>query len=90
VPLGSYTLNVTASGFGPGMFSHVQVVAGNSTAIGKQTLNLGATSQIIEVEGSAAQMLNRVGSGRRGPDAQQWQGRMGARAPPKHLMPRRL
>ena len=39
VPLGAYTITINASGFGPSSISHVQVVAGNITSIGKQALS---------------------------------------------------
>jgi len=57
-PLGSYTITITAASFGPGKISHVRVVAGNATSIGKQALKLGAEAQTVEVEADAAQLIN--------------------------------
>jgi hypothetical protein len=59
VPLGLYTVSITANGFGPASTSHVRVVAGNTTPLGKQTLTLGsAAATTIEVEGSASELIN--------------------------------
>jgi hypothetical protein len=58
VPLGSYTITISASGFGPSKVSHVQVVAGNATSIGSRSLKLGSAAQTVEVEGDAAQLIN--------------------------------
>jgi len=58
VPLGSYRITISASGFGQDSVSHVQVVAGNITSIGKRTLKLGTASQSVEVEAGAAQVMN--------------------------------
>jgi hypothetical protein len=59
VPIGSYTVTVTASGFGQDKVTRVQVVAGNTTPLGKQTLTLGsAATTTIEVEGSASELIN--------------------------------
>jgi hypothetical protein len=59
VPLGLYTVTVTAKGFGPASTSHVRVVAGNTTSLGNQTLTLGsAATTTIEVEGSASELIN--------------------------------
>jgi hypothetical protein len=56
VPLGSYTISVTAPGFGSATINHVSVAAGNVTSVGKQSLNLGSTAQTVEVEAGAAQI----------------------------------
>ena len=58
VPLGTYTVTISADGFGSSAVKHVQVVAGNATPIGKQALTLGTTSQTVEVTAGAAQLLN--------------------------------
>ena len=58
VPIGSYTVSIKASGFGPGQVTHVHVVAGNTTSIGRQALKLGSEAQTVEVEADAAQLIN--------------------------------
>ena len=59
VPLGLYTVIITANGFGPASTTHVRVIAGNNTSVGKQTLTLGsAAAQTVEVEGSASELIN--------------------------------
>lgn len=58
VPIGSYTVVLKAAGFGGVTISHVQIVAGNATSIGRQTLQLAASTQTVEVEAGAAQLLN--------------------------------
>ncbi len=58
VPVGSYHLNIAATGFGAGEVKHVVVVAGNATSIGSQALKLGASSQTVEVEAGASELLN--------------------------------
>jgi Carboxypeptidase regulatory-like domain/TonB dependent receptor len=58
VPLGSYTISIRANGFGQGQVSHVHVVAGNQTQLGKQALKLGNEAQTVEVEAGAAQVMN--------------------------------
>ena len=58
VPLGSYTISIKASGFGPGQIAHVHVVAGNVTSVGKQTLKLGSEAQTVQVEADAAQLID--------------------------------
>jgi len=59
VPLGSYTISVTAKGFGTASVSHVKVVAGNDTSVGKQTLALGsAATQTVEVDEGASELIN--------------------------------
>jgi hypothetical protein len=57
VPIGSYTVTITASGFGPSTLAHVAVVAGNSTPI-KAVLTLGKAAETVEVEGSASELIN--------------------------------
>ena len=58
VPVGSYTVTVRAQGFGPKSVSHVLVAAGKATPLGRLALSLGTTSQTVEVEGGAAELLN--------------------------------
>jgi Carboxypeptidase regulatory-like domain len=58
VPIGSYSVTVNAANFGPSTMSHVVVVAGNTTPLGKVALNLGKTAETVEVEGSASQLIN--------------------------------
>jgi hypothetical protein len=58
VPLGAYTITINASGFGPSSVSHVQVVAGNITSVGAQSLKLGTAAQSVEVEAGAASVMN--------------------------------
>jgi hypothetical protein len=58
VPVGSYTVSITAAGFGKDSISHVQVAAGATAPIGKRTLTLGASNQTVQVEGSAAELMN--------------------------------
>jgi hypothetical protein len=58
VPLGAYTITINAPGFGAQSISHVQVVAGNITSLGRQALKLGTTAQSVEVEAGAAQVMN--------------------------------
>jgi len=58
VPLGMYSITITASGFGASTLSHVHVVAGSNTSIGKQSMRLGAEAQTVEVEGSASELIN--------------------------------
>jgi hypothetical protein len=62
VPLGSYTVDIKAVGFGPGQVEHVYVVAGNATPLGKQALRLGSEAQTVEVEAGAAQVVNTESS----------------------------
>jgi len=57
-PIGSYMVTVTAAGFGATTLSHVHVVAGNSTPLGKIALQPGKTAETVEVEGGAAQLIN--------------------------------
>ena len=58
VPLGRYTVTLSASGFGAASISHVNVVAGNITSLGNQSLKLGSAEQTVQVEASAAQLIN--------------------------------
>lgn len=59
VPIGSYTVSFSATGFAPGRVNHVTVVAGNATQVGKQAMGLGAAAaQTVEVEAGAAQVMN--------------------------------
>jgi Carboxypeptidase regulatory-like domain len=58
VPLGSYTVNIKATGFGASQIAHVRVVAGNQTSIGKEALKLGSEAQTVQVEADAAQLIN--------------------------------
>jgi hypothetical protein len=63
VPIGSYSLSISAPGFADGKVNHVQVVAGNATSVGKTALALGAAaSQTVEVEAGAAQLINTESS----------------------------
>ena len=61
VPLGSYSLTVSANGFSKSILNHVTVVAGNATPI-KAVLSLGSTSQTVQVEGAAAELINTESS----------------------------
>jgi len=61
VPIGSYVVTITASGLGQATVSHVQVVAGHLTSIGKQSLGLGDARQTVEVFAGAALVFGRVG-----------------------------
>jgi hypothetical protein len=59
VPLGLYTVTITAPNFGPASVTHIRVVAGNVTSVGKQSLGLdAAATQTVEVEGSASELIN--------------------------------
>jgi len=62
VPLGSYTVGITANGFGSSKVNHVQVVAGNASSLGKQVLTLGSSTQTVEVAAGAAEMMNTESS----------------------------
>ena len=61
VPIGSYIVTITASGFGQATVCHVQVVAGHLTSIGKQSLSLREARQTVEVFAGAALVFGRVG-----------------------------
>lgn len=58
VPVGTYTITISASGFGKATINNVQVVTGNTTSIGKQMLAAGSTSQTVQVQAGAAELLN--------------------------------
>ena len=62
VALGSYTVTVTETGFGPSRTNHVVVVAGNATSMGRIGLNLGATAQTVQVEADASALINTESS----------------------------
>jgi hypothetical protein len=62
VPLGSYTVTIDASGFGLGRVRHVQVIAGNTTSLGRHALSPGAAAQTVEVQGGAAELINTESS----------------------------
>jgi hypothetical protein len=62
VPLGTYTVTISATGFGQDTVSHVQVVAGNITSMGKESLSLGTATQSVEVEAGAAELMNTESS----------------------------
>jgi hypothetical protein len=57
LPIGVYTVSVTATGFSAQTLRDVHVVAGNQTPI-KAALNLGKQAETIEVEGSASELIN--------------------------------
>jgi hypothetical protein len=57
VPIGVYSVTVTATGFSAQTLRGVHVVAGNETPI-KAALNLGKQAETIEVEGSASELIN--------------------------------
>jgi hypothetical protein len=57
VPIGSYSLTATASGFGKNTLNNVAVVAGNQTPV-KVTLQVGGTAETVQVEGAAADIIN--------------------------------
>jgi hypothetical protein len=57
MPIGVYTVTVTAGGFSAQTLRDVHVVAGNQTAL-KVALSLGKEAQTIEVEGSASELIN--------------------------------
>ena len=57
-PVGTYTVTITATGFGKETVGQVQVAAGNTTPIGKRTLSLGSASQTVQVEAGAAALMN--------------------------------
>lgn len=59
VPLGIYTVTISAGGFSTSTVKHVQVVAGQPSSLGNQQLNLGtAVGQTIQVEAGASQLIN--------------------------------
>lgn len=57
VPIGVYSVAVTANGFSPQTLRDVHVVAGNQTPL-KVQLNLGKEAETVEVEGSASELIN--------------------------------
>ncbi len=57
LPIGVYTVTVTANGFSAQTYKEVHVVAGNQTPI-KVSLSLGKEAQTVEVEGSASELIN--------------------------------
>jgi hypothetical protein len=59
VPLGLYSVTITARGFGPTTVSHVRVEAGNTTSVGAETLTPGsAGTQTVEVEAGGSDLIN--------------------------------
>ena len=58
VPLGAYTVTITAPGFGTVTVNHVHVVAGNVTNVGTQSLKLGSATMMVEVDEGSSQMIN--------------------------------
>jgi len=58
VPIGTYTITIEANGFGTSTVNGVQVVTGNTTPIGRRQLTPGTTTQTVQVEADAAQLLN--------------------------------
>jgi hypothetical protein len=57
VPIGAYTVTLSASGFSQQVVTHIPVATGNATPI-KASLNLGEATQTVQVEGSASYLLN--------------------------------
>jgi hypothetical protein len=57
VPLGTYTINVSALGFSALNISNVQVNSGATTDLKSVRLNLGANSQQVEVNGLSEVLL---------------------------------
>lgn len=57
VPIGVYSVAVSAAGFSPQLFKDVHVVAGNPTPV-KAALGLGKQAETVEVEGSASELIN--------------------------------
>ncbi len=49
VPIGAYTVTLSANGFSQQMLTHIQVATGNATPI-KATLNPGEATQTVQVE----------------------------------------
>jgi hypothetical protein len=58
VPIGTYTITVTAGGFSSTTLNHVTVVAGNDTSLSKVALGLGKAAVTVEVEGEAGELMN--------------------------------
>jgi Carboxypeptidase regulatory-like domain len=59
LPLGVYSVTLSATGFSEETLNDVHVVAGNQTPL-KISLQLGKTAQTVEVEGSASELINTV------------------------------
>jgi hypothetical protein len=57
VPLGSYNVTVSATGFTDSQVNSVVVQAGSTTDLGSLKLSIGAASEQVEVNGSAANLL---------------------------------
>jgi hypothetical protein len=57
VPIGVYSVTITANGFSSQTQKDVHVVAGNPTPL-KVALSLGKEAQTIEVEGAASELIN--------------------------------
>jgi len=62
VPLGDYTVTISATGFGSASVSHVHVVAGNINSVGKQSLAAGSAAQTVVVEASGSELINTESS----------------------------
>lgn len=58
VPIGHYTVTITATGFGVDKVTHVYVVAGNASSLAKQVLQLGSSSETVEVQSNTSAVLN--------------------------------
>jgi len=57
VPIGSYTVTVSAAGFGSTVLNHVGVVAGNSTPL-KVALSIGQNAETVQVLATASELIN--------------------------------
>lgn len=53
LPIGSYTVTITASGFSPVTVQNVNVTAGTQSPLGPQTLKIGASEAVV-VQGATA------------------------------------
>jgi outer membrane receptor protein involved in Fe transport len=62
VPVGVYTITIEAGGFGKATINSVQVMTGNTTSIGKRSLTPGVSTQVVEVQAGAAELLNTESS----------------------------
>jgi hypothetical protein len=58
LPVGTYTITISATGFGTETISKVLVVTGGTTPVGKRELALGTANQTVQVEGGAAELMN--------------------------------
>jgi hypothetical protein len=58
VPIGTYTLTIEAAGFGKSGLKNVQVAAGNTSSVGRQTLAPSGTAETVQVEAGAAELMN--------------------------------